>query len=102
VLQEEQAGIQEVARRQMENQLLEQRLDVYKKHPWLMESNELLGGSTAQQIGNTAKGVWGMFKNAQSAKAAKAAAGRTSITETSKYDKYGRYQGGSATTRGNH
>ena len=71
----------------LENELLQKRLAVFEKYPWLMESEVMLGGSTAGSIFNTAKGAMGMLKRAQGAR-------RTTTTQTTKYGPQGEYRGG--------
>ena len=78
--------------KQMENELLRQRLEVFMKYPWLMESEVMLGGSTAGSVFNVAKGAAGMLKNAQNAK-------RKLQSEVTKFGPRGEYRGGSVTTR---
>lgn len=95
VLEEQQVIAQDARTRQMNNELLQQRLDVYKKHPWLMESNEILGGSTASTIGNTARSLWQSFRTARTAKAGRDAAERARhrVTTTTNIDRHGVVKG---------
>lgn len=85
---------EEIARRRMDNELLRQRLAVFEKYPWLMESEVMLGGSTASSVFNTAKGAMGMLRTAQANRRAAAA----KVRETTKYGPRGEYRGGSVTT----
>ena len=80
--------------KQMENALMMKRLEVFEKYPWLMESEVMLGGSTAQAGFNAARGAAGMLRNAQSAR-------RQLKTETTKFGPRGEYRGGTVTTKGN-
>ena len=83
----------ENVRRNLDNTIRMMELEIYKKYPWLMESNMLLGGNAAQATFNTAKGAMGMLKKAQDAR-------KTLTRETTRFGPRGEYRGGTVTTTG--
>lgn len=48
--------------RDLENQLKEMEVNIYKKYPWLVETNVLTGGSTAGTTINSAKSLLNLIK----------------------------------------
>lgn len=82
---------EEAKARELENRLLQQKIDVYEKHPWLMESETLLGGSTASTLFNSARGAIGILKGRRAA--AEAARNRHRVTTTTNIDKHGVIKG---------
>lgn len=82
---------------QMANDLMQMKLDVYKKYPWLMETDQLFGGSTAAGVINAGK----MATQSTMWLRNMLGRGKPVTTQTTKFGRHGEYQGGSVTTRGN-